>query len=180
MATIDNMLVDLLKVEGGYVNNPADKGGETNWGITIGTARDNGYTGPMSQMTRAQALDIYRQQYFFKPQFDKVMKLSSAVAAELFDTGVNMGPSVASRFLQRALNGLNNKGQHYADIQVDGRIGPATLRALSSYLAKRGEEGEHRLLLALNCLQGARYVELSEKRELNETFLYGWLGRVSL
>lgn len=177
---LDNMLVDLLKVEGGYVNDPNDRGGETNWGVTIAVARENGYTGPMRDMTREQALDIYRKQYFFRPNFDKVMTLSSAVAAELFDTGVNMGPAVAARFLQRSLNALNNQARHFPDLKIDGQIGNATLSALETYLRRRGDEGERRLLKALNCLQGARYIELAEQRQANETFLFGWLDRVGL
>ena len=175
---IDNMLTQLLKHEGGYVNHSADRGGETNWGVTIAVARANGYTGPMRDMTKEQALDIYRKQYFFKPGFDKVMELSPAIAFELFDTGVNMGPAVPSRWLQRCLNALNRQGKDYPDLVVDGGIGPATIRSLKAYLDKRGDEGEHRLLAALNACQGYRYLELCEGRQPNETFFYGWLERV--
>lgn len=179
---IDNMLADLLKVEGGYVNDPRDAGGETNHGITIGTARANGYTGSMRDMTKAQALDIYRNQYFFKPGFGNVAKVLPSVAAELFDTGVNMGPKVAAMFFQRSLNGLNNQQKYYADITVDGDIGPATIRSLQALIQRRGKEDSETVLLkALNCLQGARYIELAEKREANEAFLFGWLmNRVEL
>jgi lysozyme family protein len=172
---IDKMLTDLLRVEGGYVNDPRDAGGETNWGITIGTARSNGYTGPMKDMTKAQALDIYRQQYFFKPGFGLVFNEAPSVAAELFDTGVNMGPTVAAKFLQRSLNALNNEGKHYADLKVDGQIGPATIKALSALVARRGlDDTEDMLLKMLNCLQGARYIELAEARSANEAFIWGW------
>lgn len=177
---IDNMLADLLKAEGGYVNDPNDRGGETNWGVTIAVARANGYTGSMRDMTREQALDIYRRQYFFAPGFDKVMAISPAIAAELFDTGVNMGPSVPVRMLQRCLNALNNQSKHYPDLTVDGVVGPGTLSALRTFIQRRGEDGEHRLLKALNCLQGARYIELCERREANESFMFGWLERVSI
>lgn len=44
----------LLGNEGGYVNNPADPGGETNWGVTVAVARASGYTGAMRDMTRAR------------------------------------------------------------------------------------------------------------------------------
>lgn len=172
------MLSALLKNEGGYVNDPNDRGGETNWGVTIAVARANGYSGPMRDMTKDQALDIYRKQYFFRPGFDKVMALSAAVAFELFDTGVNMGPKVPSRWLQRILNALNRQEKDWGDLTVDGDIGPATISALNTYLDKRGDEGEHRLLAALNACQGYRYLELCETRQPNETFFYGWLDRV--
>jgi lysozyme family protein len=173
---IDKLLTDLVKVEGGYVNDPRDAGGETNHGITIGTARANGYGGSMKAMTQANALEIYRSQYFFKPKFSLVFSVLPSVAAELFDTGVNMGPNVASLFFQRSLNALNNGGRNYADIVVDGDIGSATIKALLGIIKARGEEDAETVLLkALNCLQGARYIELAEKREANEAFLFGWL-----
>ena len=175
---IDNMLTQLLKHEGGYVNHSADRGGETNWGVTIAVARANGYTGPMRDMTKDQALDIYRKQYFFKPGFDKVMELSPAIAFELFDTGVNMGPTVPSRWLQRALNGLSRQGKDFSILKVDGDIGAGTIGALKAYLDKRGDEGEHRLLALLNALQGARYLDITEKNPSQSAFLFGWLERV--
>lgn len=173
--TVDAMIETLVGKEGGYSNHPSDTGGETMWGITVAVARANGYTGSMRSMPRDTAKDIYRRKYFVLPGFDRVAEQSAAVAEELFDTGVNMGPSVASTFLQRLLNGLNRQGKDYADIGVDGDVGPATLRSLKAYLAKRGKDGEKVLLKGLNALQGARYVALAEGRSANEDFLHGWL-----
>jgi lysozyme family protein len=175
---INSMLAAILATEGGYVDNKDDRGGVTNFGITEAVARANGFTGSMREMTKDQALAIYQQQYFFKPKFDLVMKLSAPIAAEVFDCGVNMGPSVPSKWLQRILNALNRKGQDYPDMVVDGNIGPSTLAALKTFLDKRGEEGEERLLKALNACQGYRYLELCEGREANETFFFGWLERI--
>lgn len=161
--------------EGGYVNHPDDRGGETIWGITVGTARRYGFKGAMRTMTRAQAVEIYRAQYWTQPGYDRVAALSEKVAEELFDTGVNMGPGVASTMLQRCLNALNRQGKDYPDIKVDGDVGPATLRSLTAFLRVRGKEGERVLLKGLNALQGERYIELAEKRQANESFVYGWL-----
>ena len=58
--TFDEVFERTIGHEGGYVNNPKDPGGETNWGITIKTARENGYTGSMKSMSRLQAKEIYR------------------------------------------------------------------------------------------------------------------------
>lgn len=173
--TVDAMIETLVGKEGGYSNHPSDTGGETMWGITVAVARANGYTGPMRSMPRDTAKDIYRRKYFVLTGFDRVAEQSAAVAEELFDTGVNMGPSVAATFLQRLLNGLNRQGKDYADIGVDGDVGPATLRALKAYLAKRGKDGEKVLLKGLNALQGTRYIALAEGRSANEDFLHGWL-----
>jgi lysozyme family protein len=174
----DNMLEKLLQHEGGYVDHPADRGGPTNFGVTQAVARANGYPGHMRDMTKAQALEIYRRQYFFTPGFDKIMPLSAAIAFELFDTGVNMGPKRPSEWLQRGLNALSRDGKDYPKLTVDGDIGPATIRALKAYLDKRGDEGEHRLLALLNALQGAFYLSLVERTPSQSAFMYGWLERV--
>lgn len=166
----------LLGKEGGYVNHPSDRGGETIWGITVRTARASGYAGPMRQMTREQALGIYEKQYFIAPGFDRIAAISPAVGLEVTDTGVNMGPAVAARFLQIALNGFNRQGRDYADITEDGAAGPATRGALTAFLKARGAAGEKVLLKALNCLQGARYLELGELRPANEDFMFGWFA----
>lgn len=165
----------LLRKEGGHVNHPDDKGGETNFGITVAVARENGYHGPMRDMPRSVAVDIYRRRYWTRPGFDKVAAISEAIAEELWDTGVNMGPAVATMFLQRVLNALNRQGRDYPDITVDGEMGPRTRAALAAYLKLRRADGETVLLRALNCLQGERYIALAEKRAENESFLHGWL-----
>lgn len=175
MNSIEQMLDSLIAREGEYSNDSRDLGQETMFGITARVARANGYTGQMRTLTREQAKAIYRQQYWIGPGFASVATLSPAIAEELFDTGVNMGPGVAAEFLQRALNALNDQGRLYPDIAVDRDIGPATLRSLKAFLDRRGAEGAAVMLKALNCLQGERYVALAEKRQANEAFLFGWL-----
>lgn len=177
---VKDIIAGIIEREGGYVNDKNDLGGATCWGITEKVARANGYTGPMQTMPRSVAEKIYLDRYYVEPGFASIEALSPAIAEELTDTGVNMGVSVASTFLQRSLNVLNSQGVFYSDVKVDGQIGAATYAALRAYLAKR-KDGEKVLLRALNCLQGARYVELCEARQQNESFLYGWLAnRVSV
>jgi lysozyme family protein len=174
---VDGMIDELMEREGGYVNNPADKGGPTSFGITEAAARANGYMGAMRQLPRAEAAAIYRQLYWLRPQLDKVARRAPRVAAELFDTGVNMGPAVAVTFLQRALTALNRNGADYPDLVPDGRIGSQTLHALAAFLAARGVQGGETVLMrALEALQGERYLRLAERRPANEAFLYGWLA----
>ncbi len=162
--------------EGGHSNNPADHGGETNHGITTATARANGYLGLMASMTAAQAKAIRRSAFYVKPGIELIAPLSVRIATEVYDTGINMGSEVAGIFLQRALNALNQQGADYPDIKVDGAIGKGTAAALKAFLARRGALGEQVMLKALNCLQGARYIELAEGRAANETFEFGWLA----
>lgn len=176
MADIAALIDALIAREGGYVEHPADRGGPTHWGVTEHVARANGWTGDMRALPRAEAERIYRRIYWEEPGFDAVDAISPSVAAELFDTGVNMGPPVATGFLQRALNALNRTARDYPDVTLNRKIGPATLAALRAYLAVRGKAGEAVLLKAMEALQGAHYVALTENRPANEAFLYGWIA----
>jgi lysozyme family protein len=174
---IDDLIDALIEREGGYANHPSDRGGPTKYGITEAVARAHGYAGVMRDLPRDEAAAIYKRLYWLRPRFDQVAKRSGAVAAELFDTGANMGPAVAATFLQRALSALNRDRKDYADLVPDGRIGAATLAALDTFLQLRGKTtGESVLLRALDALQGERYIRLAERRPANEAFLYGWLA----
>jgi lysozyme family protein len=178
MLMIEDIIDEVLRAEGGYVNDPADAGGETNWGITIGTARAAGYKGPMRALPRETAREIYRRRYVVEPGFAAIVPLSAAIAAELVDTGVNMGPGTAARFLQRALNAANRQGRDWGDVPVDGVCGSGTVQALRAAMLKRGKvDGERVILRTLNALQGARYVELTEMRGANEQFFWGWIDK---
>ena len=131
----------------------------------------------MALLPREEAAAIYRRLYWLRPRFDEIARRAPQVAAELFDTGANMGPAVATTFLQRALTALNRNGQDYPDLVPDGRAGPRTLAALDAFLETRGkQDGETVLLRALEALQGERYQRLAERRPANEAFLYGWLA----
>jgi lysozyme family protein len=173
---INDLIDGLIEREGGYANHPADKGGPTRFGITEAVARAHGYAGAMASLPRDEAAAIYRRLYWLRPRFDEVAQRSARLAAELFDTGANMGPAVAATFLQRALTALNRNGQDYPDLVPDGRIGPATLAALDAFMAIRGASGETVILRAVEALQGERYLRLAERRPANEAFLYGWLA----
>lgn len=160
--------------EGGFSNNLKDSGGKTNWGITESLARRYGYSGPMEDLTRGQAIRIYQQEFWFPLQGPRLAELSPVICYEIFDTGVNLGTHRAGVFLQRSLNVLNREQVDYADVTVDGVIGPQTLGALREFLQKRRTAGELVLLRMLNALQGSFYVDLAERREKDETFIYGW------
>jgi len=173
---IDTLIDEVIDCEGGYGDHRADRGGATCWGITEAVARADGYTGAMRQLPRARAAAIYRRRYWQAPGLDRVASRAATLAAELFDTGVNMGPGVAATFLQRALNALNRGATDYPDLRPDGRLGPATLGALDAFLARREAGAETVLVKAVEALQGERYLALAEERPANEAFLYGWLA----
>lgn len=174
MSRVDQMIEEVIRREGDYSNHPADKGGPTRWGITQAVARANGYAGDMRRLPIELARRIYRDIYWSGPGFDRIEPIYPKVADELLDTGINMGPAVAAGFLQRAINAFNREGRDYPDIPIDRRIGPRTAGAVQSFKQRRGVAGEAVLLKALDALQGARYLELSEGRPANEAFTYGW------
>jgi len=171
-----SLIDELIAREGGYVANPADRGGPTRFGITQAVARANGYAGDMARLPRETAAGIYRRLYWLRPGLDRIARIAPKLAAELLDTGVNMGPQTALGFLRRALNALNRGAADYPDIAATGLVDAALFGALVAFLKRRGAGAEAVLLKALDALQGARYLALAEARPANEAFLYGWLA----
>ena len=170
------LIDEVIAREGGFSHHPADRGGATNFGITEAVARANGYAGDMRRLPRALAESIYRRLYWERPGHAFVAEMVPEIAAELFDSAVNMGAATATGFLQRALNALNRNQKDYPDLKVDRVIGAKTLAALKAFMALRGKAGEKVLLKAIEALQGERYLALAESRPANEAFLYGWLA----
>ncbi|WP_097090692.1 glycoside hydrolase family 108 protein [Novosphingobium sp. Chol11] len=170
------LIDEVIAREGGFSHHPADRGGATNFGITEAVARANGYAGDMRRLPRALAESIYRRLYWERPGYAFVAEIVPEIAAELFDSAVNMGAATATSFLQRALNALNRNQKDYPDLKVDRVIGAKTLTALKAFMALRGKAGEKVLLTAIEALQGERYLALAESRPANEAFLYGWLA----
>lgn len=117
--TVDEIIEDILRREGGYVNHPADKGGPTNFGITQATL--SSFRGcPVSvddvkKMDKAEARLIYRTQYVDPFAFVTGPKLRALVV----DSAVNHGVSRATIWLQEALG-----------VKPDGIVGPVTERAM--------------------------------------------------
>lgn len=102
----------LISTEGGYVNDPADPGGETKWGISHRSYP----TLSIKNLTREQAKEIYRKDFWERGQMDQ---LPSAIAFQVFDIAANSGIETAIRMLQRAI-----------EVADDGYVGPVTLAAV--------------------------------------------------
>lgn len=128
MQTIDQMIDDVLKHEGGYVNDPDDPGGATNYGVTIHTMRRFGVDvngdgvvniRDVKALTKDQAREIYKREYFYGPRIDD---LPEAVQANVFDMYVNSG-SNAIKILQRLISNMGEK------VSVDGVLGPQSIGA---------------------------------------------------
>lgn len=175
------ILVSVFAVEGGYVNNPQDPGGETKHGVTKAVATAHGYTGPMRDLSQEKAHEIYFTDYIQKPGFLPIVELSKGVGHKLIDAGVNAGPQRPSRWLQIALNSVNRDQKDYKDIPVDGKIGPGTVKAYSSLVQVRGRIQACRIVIKLlDAQQAMHYMSLTNL----ETFTPGWvinrIGNVSL
>ena len=147
----------IFSEEGGYADNPADPGGATNMGITIGTL--SGWQGrpatvqEVNDLSRDEATQIYQKQFWNKIDGDA---LPSGLDYALFDFAGNSGPGRAAKMLQAM-----------AGVPQDGAIGARTVAALAGRPV-----GE-----VINALSDARAGWL---RGLSTaaTFGAGWLARV--
>lgn len=167
------IIAAVFAVEGGYSNNPKDPGGETNHGITKAVAVEHGYTGPMRDLPKTKAEEIYYEDYIRKPGFVGVIEVSPAVGEKLVDGGVNTGTSRPSRWFQIALNSLNRGGQDYPAILVDGKVGPGTVNAYKSLQRVRGKVLACEMTIKLiDAQQAVYYMNLTN---LN-TFTPGWIS----
>jgi lysozyme family protein len=80
MTHFDQAFAHLLKVEGGYSNHPADRGGATVYGITEAVARQEGYQGPMQSLPLSAAQSIYKRRYWDPLCLDAIAAQSESVA----------------------------------------------------------------------------------------------------
>ena len=173
MASFDAFFPTLLKHEGGFVNDPADPGGATNKGITMGVFQTNAqqYLGidpsldNLKALTDAQAAKLYKPLYWDKVCGDDIDLQD--LANIVFDFQVNAGGS-ASKLLQRVLNDLGAQ----PPLAVDGNVGAGTMAALNAADQKavyqRYKQGRI-----------AYYQDLVAKRPALGKFLNGWLIRVN-
>ncbi|MBS7349441.1 MAG: hypothetical protein KIG95_04670 [Comamonas sp.] len=166
----------LIKLEGGYVNHPADKGGETRYGITLATARAHGYMGDMRYLPRNTAHQIYQRDYVRLPRYDRVHDVSAPVAAKLIDLGVHVSPRRATTWLQRALGDLSRNGADYPAPPVTGVIDDPTLKALRALQRKRGAKACDLVIKAVEGYQAAYYLELGQTKG-RWAFTAGWLDK---
>lgn len=177
----------VIAVEAGYVNHPNDKGGPTNFGITLAVANENkkmlvekfGWNGDMKALTHDMAFAIYEVNYWTKLKLDDIVKISAPVADKLFDIAVNCGVSRAGTWLQEALTISNRGGKDYADIKVDGVMGSGSLTALKAMFDKNGyKPSSKHLLRSLICAQGNHYKTITLANPSQESFYWGWLNRL--
>jgi len=153
MSKFDEIIEVVLEHEGGYVNDPKDPGGETNFGI----AKRSNPDVDIKNLTKAEASLIYKTKYWDK---NKVESLPEELWHIYFDMCVNMGRSRAVKILQQS---AVNRGRN---IKVDGGLGPNTIKAL------KGVELER-----VRAFRVRYYVELVNKKPDLEKFYFGWFRR---
>jgi len=129
MKTVQEIADDIVEREGGFVDDPADPGGATNFGVTIGTMQRLGLdlnhdgrvtTADVRLVNADLAAEIFLRHYFTGP---KINTLPEPLQASVFDMQVNAGDT-AVKILQRLLNSAYRAG-----LAVDGQIGPKTAEA---------------------------------------------------
>lgn len=179
MKTVADIAEEIVAREGGFVNDPDDPGGATNFGVTIHTMRRLGLDldrdgdvdlRDVRQLSRAQAVEIFIQHYFHAPRIDM---LPEAVQPSVFDMYVNAG-SNAVRILQRLLRDMGY------EIAVDGVIGPATARAAHGAASR----GAVRFADAYGIARRTYYFRLADRRPKSRKYARtqaggkgGWIRR---
>lgn len=164
MTKFDFCIAYVLKNEGGYSDHPNDRGGCTNHGITLATARRARDLGintceDLKAMTTQAAKQIY---YRFYWKFGEINDWR--VAAKMFDIFVNLRPVSANKIFQRAANVCG------APVAVDGFFGPKTVIAINSC------NPVHYLEELIDQLH-THYTKIVNNDPTQAVFLLGWLRR---
>lgn len=180
--------------EGGYVDDPVDRGGETHrgvarkfnpdwegWALVDRLKRENpqNFKAVINENVELSLLakELFRVRYWVPIRGDEIR--DQHIANKVFDTGVNQGVARSVRYLQVGLNRLNRNEKDYADIQVDGKFGDRTLATIGEFLELEKGRPDY-LLKLLNLMQAAHYLDVMNRDSTQERFARGWLNRVDL
>ena len=178
MDNFEKSLSFILGNEGGYNNNPNDRGGETNLGITQSTLdraqlEFTGLPSSVKDLTRTQAEEIYRVFYWEESKADM---MPYPLCTLHFDAAINHGVGGAAKLLQRAINNYAAKAGLDVRVEVDGAVGPKTLSALCQCLDFKGNVP---LICEIYCNQREKYYRsIVESNPSQAVFLRGWLNRL--
>ena len=160
----------ILAIEGGYVNDPADRGGPTKYGITLATLQKylnrRVTAADVQKVTVELATSIYEMEYFTLPH---VYLLPDQVQLITLDMNINHGCVRGVQILQTALNNFIPNS-----VTVDGSIGPETVRVASSILSKFGVDATVNRI----CDARAIFYQLIVKNNPSQMRFYkGWIAR---
>jgi lysozyme family protein len=153
LVNFDDIIEVVLHHEGGYVNDPDDPGGETNFGIAKRSHPDV----DIANLTKEGAKEIYKEHYWNR---NKVESLSEDLRHIYFDMCVNQGRGRAVKILQKAANA---KG---ANLVVDGGMGPKTIAAMEGVELQR-----------VRAYRVKYYADLVTRKPDLEKFYFGWFRR---
>lgn len=173
MSDFDFAIEATFKAESGVANHPDDRGGLTNrFGITWRLAERYGFNDPRD-------IDLVDAKRIMKLEFWDPLRLSDVsskfIAAEVFDTAVNSGPTTAAKILQRAINLIALQAKT-SSVSVDGRIGPKTILAVNEIIRSGYEK---HLYHAANGFQFLNFLEIVERNSSQSSFIAGWMMRLS-
>jgi lysozyme family protein len=179
MQTVRQIAEDIIAREGGYVNDPDDPGGATNYGVTVHTMRrlgldldQNGVVDALDvqQLDREQAIEIFLEHYYTRP---RIGELPKALRASVFDMYVNAGGN-AVKILQRLLCQMDQR------VDVDGALGPQTIAA--AHRAARAAPGH--IVDAYGIARRNYYFALADRRVASRKYAQtraggkgGWIKR---
>ena len=172
MANFKEAIDKVLEHEGGYVNNPLDLGGTTNFGISLRFLQSIDATAnieTIKNLTLEEAEELYFNHFWLSSNCDKIK--SQSIAEKVFDTAVNTGSKVANRFLQSTLNIIIFNGKPLVE---DGYIGAETINAINLL---EGEDVDGNILKVYRLLQKEHYAKIVINRAEQLTFLKGWFNR---
>ena len=177
MSKFEKAVKLILKHEGGYVNDPVDPGGATNYGISLRFLKGTGDLDlgdidgdgdidkrDIKKMKVEEATKIYKRYWWDKYNYEKIN--SAEVGTKIFDMSVNMGGKQAHKLAQRACNDL---GSHLAD---DGVLGPLSFHEINSYETEEMVE-------ALRKRHRGFYEYLIKKKPQFEKYRRGWMRRAN-
>jgi lysozyme family protein len=167
-------LKEVLRWEGGYVNDPADPGGETNRGITTGALNKAKSQGLVASGVTIKSLtaDIESVRRIYGVNYYKAGKCDRAphpLAYAHFDACVNHGLGGAGRLLQKTLNALGKA------VAVDGAVGPKTLAALDALTMNKPVK---EIAAEYNRRRAEYFQAIVRNRPASAKFLKGWLNRL--
>lgn len=160
----EQAFTQVVLTEGGYSNNPLDKGGETKYGITKAVALAHGYTGEMKDLPLEKAKEIYRKSYWLTTPAENMPE----VAYRIFDIAVNCGVSRANTWVLKAVNLLNRDETLYPNCTMNN--------VLDGY-NKLPSKDKLFVEQLLRVLQGAHYISVCDNNETQENFIRGWITR---
>lgn len=163
MAKFEPAVKIVLKHEGGYVDDPNDSGGETNFGIS---KRTYPYL-DIRNLTVEEAKEIYFNDFWSKYAYDKIQ--SQKLSNKLFDISINVGSKRAHEQFQLAINSIHRMNElDFANniIKVDGWVGEKTAAAANKL-------NWEVVMYVFQLFMGQFYLSLG-----NDYYLKGWLRRL--